>query len=99
MTKIVKIKSKKSYLYDTPEHIMLCTYAYKPASVAVQAFTTAVLQFNENVDQKLAIKIVPKWSDAEQATIKLIGKSKSIDTFINRLIAETCILQYFDIRL
>lgn len=99
MTKIIKIKSKKEYLYDTPEHILLCTYSYKPASIAMKAFIAASLQFNDGQSQKFAIKAFPKCSDSEQAQIKLVGKRKSIDTFINRLIAETDILKYFDIKI
>ncbi len=99
MIKIIKIQSKKDYLSDTKENILFGVYSYKPASVAVKAFTMAVRNFNERVDPKLMIQIAIKYTDEEYAKIKLIGKKESIHAFINDLIVDTSILEFFDVRL
>ena len=99
MTKTIKIQSKRHFCHDTPRDIAFGTYAYCPASSAVTAFTKAAFMFNDGLDSNLTIRVVVKYTDAEQAKIKLKGKRDSINTCLNRLIAETKLLQNFDIRL
>lgn len=99
MTKTIKIQSKKEFLYDTPEHRVLGTYAYLPASSAVKVFTKAASMFNDGRNQNLMVSVIVKYTDDQQAKIKLKGERDSVHTFLNRLIAETELLEKFDIRL
>ena len=99
MTKTIKIQSKKEFLYDTPEHCIFGTYAYCPASSAVKVFTEAALMFNDGRNPSLTVGVIVKYTDAEQAKIKLKGKRDSVHAFLNRLITETELLAKFDIRL
>lgn len=99
MTKTVKLTSKKQFIHNTPRDIVFGTYAYCPASSAITVFTKAADMFNSGKEQKLIIKTAVKYTNAEEAKIKISGKRISIETFINRLIAETDLLKNFDIRL
>lgn len=99
MTKTVKIKSRKTYLFDTPADIILETYEYCPAAQAVAIFTKAASIYNNGKAPELIIRIVVKHTDKTQAKIKLKGERNSIYSFINRLIAETILLDKFDIKI
>jgi len=99
MTKTIKIQSKRIFLYDTPEQILSSRYKYCPASSAVTVFTKAAFMFNDGINTELAVRIVVKYTDAERAKIKLSGKKDSVNIFINRVFAETELLDNFDIRL
>ena len=99
MTKTIKIQSKREFLYDTPEHHIFGTYAYISASSAVKLFTEAALMFNDGRNQNLKVDVIVKYTDAEQAKIKLKGERDSVLTFLNRVIAETELFEKFDIRL
>lgn len=98
MTKTIVITSKKNYLHDTLENIALGTYEYIPASYAVTGFTSAVIQFNSGCDSKQTVNLVVKEVDREFADIRIKGKKDSIYLFLNRVIAETDILEKFNIK-
>ena len=98
MTKTITIQSKRIFLYDTKEQIAFGRYKYCPASSAVKVFTKAVAMFNDGLDQELALEIVIKYTDQEDAKIKLKGKKQSIITFVNRVFAETELLDNFDVK-
>ncbi len=99
MTKTIKIQSKREFLYDTPEHHIFGTYAYLSVSSAVKLFTEAAFMFNDGRNQHLMVDVIVKYTDAEQAKIKLKGERDSVRTFLNRVIAETELFEKFDIRL
>lgn len=98
MTKTIKIQSKRIFLHDTTEQIVLGRYKYCPASSAVKVFTQAVAIFNHDLDPEFALGVIIKYTDQEDAKIKLKGKRQSITTFVNRVFAETDLLDHFDIR-
>jgi hypothetical protein len=54
--------------------------------------------FNDGLNPELAIALIVKYTDQEDAKIKLKGKKQSIVTFINRVFAETELLDNFDIK-
>lgn len=99
MTKTITIQSKRIFLYDTKEQIALGRYKYCPASSAVKVFTKAVAMFNDGLNPELTLALIVKYTDQEDAKIKLKGKKQSIVTFVNRVFAETELLDNFDIRL
>lgn len=98
MTKTITIQSKRIFLYDTKEQIALGRYKYCPASSAVKVFTKAVTIFNDGLNPELALEITIKYTDQEDAEIKLKGKRQSIVTFVNRVFAETELLDNFDVK-
>lgn len=98
MTKTIIITSKKNYLNDTIDNIMLGAYEYIPASYAVTGCISAVIQFNSGRDSKQIVNLVVKEVDREFADIKIKGKKDSIYSFLNRVIAETDILEKFNIK-
>jgi hypothetical protein len=96
MTKTIKIKSKRKFLYDTLEDILFDRYKYLPASKAVKVITAAVLEFNAEKSDILIV--ATKATDDEKAKVKLTGNKRSIDNFLNRLFVETELLEHFDIK-
>lgn len=71
MTKTIIIQSKRIFLYDTPEQIAFGRYKYCPASSAVKVFTQAVAMFNDGLNPELAIALIVKHTDQENAKIKV----------------------------
>jgi hypothetical protein len=68
-----------------------------PASNAVKVITAAALEFN--TEKSATIKVITKATEDEKAKVKLTGDIGSIDIFLNRLFAETELLNYFNIRI
>lgn len=98
MTKTIIITSKKNYLNDTYSNIILGAYEYIPVSYAVTGFTSAVIQFNNGRDSKQTVNLVVKEVDREFADIRLKGKKDSIYSFLNQVVAETDVLEKFNIK-
>lgn len=98
MTKTITIQSKRNFLRGTHADIVLGRYTYCPASSAAKVFTKAVAIFNDGLDPELALEIIIKYTDQEDAKIKLKGKKQSIVTFVNRVFAETELLDNFDVK-
>lgn len=96
MTKTIKIKSKRIFLYDSAADIWNERYKYVPASNAVKVITAAALEFNTKMSD--IIQVITKATDDEKAKVKLIGDGESINIFLNRLFAETKLLDHFDIK-
>lgn len=97
MTKTVKIISRREFLYDKPEEILSGRYRYLPASKAVKVITAAAIEFNAQNSTE-AIDVNTKATEDEKARVKLKGKKQTIDRFLNRLFAETELLDHFDIK-
>ena len=97
MKKTIIITSKKNYLNDSYKNIVLGTYEYIPASNAVKGFTRAVVQFNDGRDLKQTVNLIVKEVDREFANIRLEGKKDSIYSFLNKIIADTDVLEKFNI--
>lgn len=96
--KTFKIKSKYTPVIERPEDVILGTYKYTPASIAVKLITEAALEFNNGSAPELFIKVIIKYTEAEKAKIKISGKHASVERFINMLIAQTDLLKHFDIK-
>lgn len=96
--KTFKIKSKRRTVCEKPEDVILGTYKYAPASIAVKSITEEALEFNNGLAPELFIKVIIKYTEAEKAKIKISGKHASVERFINMLIAQTDLLEHFDIK-
>ena len=96
MTKTIKITSKREFLYNNFDDIWSERYKYVPASMAVKGITAAVIEFNTEMSTIINISI--KATKSEKAKVKLTGDRESIDIFLNRLFAETVLLDPFDIK-
>ena len=98
MTKTITMKSKREFLHDTNRDILIGRYKCVPASSGVSVFTKAVAMFNDGIDEKDHIVLTIKYAEQELAKVKLKGRKDAINTFINRLIVETDIMEYFDMK-
>ncbi len=96
MTKTIKIKSKREFLYDNADDVWFDRYKYLPASNAVKVITAAALEFN--TEMSAIIKVITKATDDEKAKVKLTGDRESINIFLNRLFADTKLLDHFNIK-
>jgi hypothetical protein len=96
--KVFKIESKRKRLYEDDVDIMFSRYKYIPASLAVKLITDAALEFNNGSAPELFVKVIIKYTEAEKAKIKISGKHDSVERFINMLIAQTDLLEHFDIK-
>ena len=97
-TKTFKIKSKCIPVSKRPEDVIFGTYKYTPASLAVKLIADAALEFNNGSTPELFVKVIIRYTEAEKAKIKISGKRDSVERFINMLIAQTDLLEHFDIK-
>ena len=99
MAKTIKIKSKREFLSRTPEEIIFGAYKFVPASNAATVFAKTANMYNNSHVYDFAVKVIIKRTDEMDAKIKVSGDKLSVQDFINRVITETDLLKYFDIKI